>query len=378
MNRYDIFLNALRYTILAVAVAGTLLAIPAGRYPLFMLIALLLVSNTQLRLMVSKRTFLILSVLLDAGMVFYLSYYYSGLASVILLITLTDIILMFKTETFLLACAVTPVYVLCVLSGGLAERSFLLLFVYLAVFLLLLRIRKELSLKIIVESLYDQLRNTNFDLEAARLRLVEYSRQVEENTKLEERNRISRELHDSIGHRLTGILMQVDAAMQLMEVDREKGMNTLGAAYENINESIEAVRDTVRKLNPSGRTAAKASIRELIDRFREATGIAVEYETSGVPYDLLPSVETVLYRNMQEAFTNSLRHGQATRISVRLIYGPDRLEAVISDNGPGCAEIVKGYGLSGMEERLNIVGGSIAFDGKNGFAIHMKLPGRDA
>ena len=378
MNRYDTYLNVLRYALLAGAVTGTLLTIPVGRYPLYILTALVLVSNTQLRLIINKKTFLILSVILDAGFVFYLSSYYSGLSAVILLITLTDIMLMLKTETYLLLCIITPVYGWCALSEGYVERGYLLLFLYLAVFLLLAHIRKELSLKSYVESLYDQLRNTNYDLEATRSRLVEYSKQVEANTKLEERNRISRELHDSIGHRLTGILMQVDAAIQLMEVDKEKGMNILKAAYGNINESIEAVRDTVRKLNPSGHTAGKTSIRELISRFNDATGIIVEFKTSGVPYALLPSVETVLYQNMQEAFTNSLRHGQATQITVQMNYKPDVLEAIISDNGPGCVEIVKGYGLSGMEERLNIVGGSIVFTGDNGFTIHMRLPGKEA
>ena len=378
MNRYDTYLYTLRYAILAGAIAGTLLTIPVGKYSLFMLMVLVLVSSTQLRLIINKKAFLILSVILDAGFVFYLSAYYSGLAIVILLITLTDLMLMLKKEAYpLLLCVVTPVYAWCALSEGYVELGIILLFLYLAVFLLLAHIRKELSLKTNVELLYDQLRSTNYDLEATRSRLVEYSKQVEANTKLEERNRISRELHDSIGHRLTGILMQVDAAIQLMEIDKEKGMNILRAAYGNINESIEAVRDTVRKLNPSGHTAGKASIRELISRFSDATGIIVEYKTSGVPYDLLPSVETVLYRNMQEAFTNSLRHGQATQISVKMIYKPDVLEAIISDNGQGCGEILKGYGLSGMEERLDIVGGSIIYTRDNGFTIHMRLPGKE-
>lgn len=375
MSRYDTYLYVLRYSILAGAVAGSLLALPVGRYSLFMLMALALVSNTQLRLILNKKTFLILSVMLDAGFVFFLSSYYSAIVVVILLITLTDLMLILKKETYpLLLCIVTPAYAWCAFSEGNIERGFILEFLYLAFFLLLAHVRKELSLKINVESLYDQLRITNYDLEATRSRLVEYSKQVEANTKLEERNRISRELHDSVGHRLTGILMQVDAAIQVMEVDGGKGMTILKSAYGNINESIEAVRDTVRKLNPSGHTVGKSPIRELINRFIEATGITVEYETCGVPYDLLPSVETILYRNMQEAFTNSLRHGQASHINVQMIFKTDELEVIISDNGRGCAGIVKGFGLSGMEERLDIVGGSIYYIGDNGFTIDMKMP----
>jgi signal transduction histidine kinase len=225
-----------------------------------------------------------------------------------------------------------------------------------------------------VEGLYEQLRRSNYELDAARSRLLDYSKQIEKITKLEERNRISRELHDSIGHNLTGILLQVDAAKQVMEVDRDRGMEILESVYKTINTSIEAVRQTVREIRPSKYQTHKASILELINRFTMDTGVNVEYKTSGIPYELFPSIEMVLYRNIQEALTNSVRHGGATNILVHIIYKNECTEAVISDNGTGCKEIKKGLGISGMEERLEIIGGSIKYEIENGFSIHMYIP----
>lgn len=378
MNRYDKYFLAFRYSILAGAMAGTLLTIPAGEYPLFMLTALLLVLNTQLRLLIEKKkAYVILSALLDLAFAFYLSRTFSVFSVLVLLVTLADILIRLETEAFILLWTISPLYVWCVLAAAPLEKGLVYLLIYPAVVLLLMHVRKELSVRRNTEMLYDQLRNSNYDLEAAQTRLLEYTRQVEVNTKLEERNRISRELHDSIGHKLTGILMQVDAAIQLIEAGDKKGMDVLKATYGNINESIEVVRDTVRKLNPSGHAASKTSLKELASDFGEMTGINVEYTARGVPYDLFPSVETVLYRNIQEALTNSVRHGQATNVRVRMVYRPDMLEAIISDNGTGCSRIVKGFGLQGMEERLGIVGGSIEYNGTEGFTIHMKLPGRE-
>jgi signal transduction histidine kinase len=378
MNRYDPYLPAFRYSILTGAAAGTLLTIPSAGFPVVMLGFLLLAFNTQLRFLINNnRLFLVLSSLFDAAAAYYLSHAYSRLVSAVLLVTLADILLKLEAEAYPLTFVITPVYAWCTLNGASIREGFVFLLLYLAVFLLFMHTRRELSARADTEALYDRLRDSNYELEATRARLLEYSKQVETNTRLEERNRISRELHDTIGHKLAGILMQVDAAIQVMEVDRDKGMEIIRSAHANINESMDTVRETVRRLNPSGHAAARTSVRELAERFSGMTGIAIDFKTSGIPYDLYPSVETVLYRNLQEAFTNSVRHGHATRITVQLIYKPNMMEAVISDNGPGCGSVVKGFGLRGMEERLEIIDGSMEYDGSNGFTIHMKLPGKE-
>lgn len=373
-SSYNRHISIYRYLILAVGLVGTLLWISKGAYPMFILSALLFVVNSQVRITIEKRNFFILSIILDVVLFFYIYTAFSGYTYFLLILTLVDIMQRMKTEGFTLVFIVSASYIYSVALAYPLEVAIPLIMFYLIIFLLLLHLRKELSIKTNVEELYEELRRSNYELEAARGRLIDYSKQIEKITKLEERNRISRELHDTIGHNLTGILMQVDAAKQIMEHDRDKGMGLLEEVYKNINNSIEVVRQTVRDIKPPEYQTHKSSIQQLINRFMMDTRIVVEYKTSGTPHGFYPSMEMVLYRNIQEALTNSLRHGGATNILVHIIYKQDITEVVISDNGTGCSNIKRGLGLSGMEERLEIIGGRIEYVTENGFKIHMYIP----
>ncbi len=373
-NTYNRHISIYRYLILTVGLLGTLLWISKGAYPMFILSALLFVVNSQVRITIENRNFFILSVILDVMLFFYIHTAFSGYTYFLLILTLVDIMQRMKNEGFILVFLVSVSYIYSVASGYPMSVAIPLIMLYLIIFLLLLHLRQEFLRKRNIEELYEELRRSNYELEAARGRLIDYSKQIEKITKLEERNRISRELHDTIGHNLTGILMQVDAAKQIMELDRVKGMRLLEEAYKNINNSIEAVRQTVRDIRPVEYRTHKSSIQSLINRFQLDTGINVEYKTSGLPHEFYPSMEMVLYRNIQEALTNSLRHGNATSILVHIIYKQDITEIVITDNGTGCSKIKKGLGLSGMEERLEIIGGRIEYNTDSGFRIHMYIP----
>lgn len=377
MARYNKLINAYRGIIMAGAAVGTLLKTPAEGYAFFILLALLMVINMQLRIELNRYKFIPVSILLDIPLALYTNHRFPGFIYLILLVTLIDVLLKLKAEAYPLLFVATAAYAYCIILLHSAELIFILSMSYLVALMLLIHLRRELFAKIDIETLYDRLRQNNYELEGARARLLDYSRQVERITVLEERNRISRELHDSIGHSLTGILVQVDAAIQLMEHDREKGMDVLQQAYGNINSSIETVRQTVRGMRPVEYRTHISSLEELIEKFKNSTGVSIEYKTSGIPYELFPSVETVLYQNIQEALTNAVRHGQAKKISIHRVYKPNCTELLVSDDGTGCREIKKGFGLSGMEERLEIIGGSIKYNGEHGFTIHMVLPRKE-
>lgn len=377
LNKYNNYVNAYRYLILLGTITGTFLIIPPMLYPMFTFASLIFIVNTQLRITFFKHVFYLISILGDVLIFYYMYFNFTGYTYFLLILTLVDIMLKVKSEAYILSSIIIISYVYCVIVDNPIKMSIILIMFCLVVFFILVHLRKELSLKTSVEELYEQLRRSNYELEAARTRLFDYSRQIEKITKLEERNRISRELHDSIGHNLTGILMQVDAAKQIIEFDKDKGLEILESAYKNINSSIEAVRQTVRDIRPSEYQTHKSSVMEMINRFSKDTGVNVEYKTSGIPYELFPSTEMVLYRNIQEALTNAVRHGGATKVTVHIIFKQECIEAVISNNGTSCGEIRKGLGLSGMEERLEIIGGSIKYETENGFTIHMIIQGRE-
>ena len=374
MVNYNIYVNAYRYTLVAGALFGTVAVVPQYRYAFLFFFTLVIMTNAQLRTEYFSYKFKLVSIIADVVMVLYMDHFFKGFLYLLLLVTLVDLMLKLKTEAFTIFPIVTGAYGYCVYKTETPELLFIVSILYIVTFLLLLHLRKEMLSKVDTEQLYDQIRKNNYEMEAARARLLDYSRQVERITKLEERNRISRELHDSIGHSLTGIFMQVDASIQLLEADREKGMEVLRSAHDNINNAIESVRNTVRRIRPVDYQNYAASLNDLVDRFRKTTGVNVELKSIGMPYELFPSMETVLFRNVQEALTNAVRHGRAENILVHLVYKPDCVELIVSDDGPGCLDIKKGFGLSGIEERLDIIGGKVVYSGEKGFTVHMFLP----
>jgi signal transduction histidine kinase len=146
------------------------------------------------------------------------------------------------------------------------------------------------------------------------------------------------------------------------------------------------VRRTVKELRPVYYESYSTAINNLIEKFKSDTGINVHLNTLGVPYKLFPSIETVLYRNIQEAMTNSVRHGMSKNIYMDFIYKPDTFKLIIRDDGIGTSSVIgndnvidndkirKGFGISGMEERLQLIGGKMDIDGRNGFKITMTIP----
>ncbi|WP_105615345.1 sensor histidine kinase [Vallitalea okinawensis] len=370
-------LEMCRYIWLIGSIIGTLLHISSSLYLAFIFLSLVIFINSQVRLKILKNRLFLISIFLEVLLVLYLQSLTGGYIYIILFTTITDSVLRLKDEVYLIFVLIASTLLYSLYPVYSLEWIIIILLFYLITYLLLRQLRQELDARMDTEVLYDQIRKYNYELEATRARLLSYTKQVENVAQLEERNRISRELHDSIGHDLTGILLQVDASIQLLPIDGEKGMEILNSAYDNINKSIENVRQTAGKLRPTTFQSHMTTLKELIEKFERDTGVNVEFLTKGTPYQLYPSIELVIYKNIREALTNSVRHGYAKNIHIQLIYSSQDMQIIIEDDGLGSTHIQKGFGLSGMEERLEIVEGSITYAGDKGFRIHMKIPKRE-
>ena len=177
-----------------------------------------------------------------------------------------------------------------------------------------------------------------------------------------ERRRLSHELHDETGQALTSILLG------LKTLEDAKGQGDLSAAVGQLRELVVATLQDVRRLAVELRPKAlddfglAPALERLTETFAEQTGIAVELE-SRLPETRLPSeVETVLYRVVQEALTNVVKHARAERVSILLRERDGRVAAVIEDDGRGFspeAETGEGLGLVGMRERVALVDGRL-------------------
>ena len=194
----------------------------------------------------------------------------------------------------------------------------------------------------------------------------------------QERRRLSRELHDETGQALTSILLG------LKSIEDAQGTERFPAALADLRELAVATLQDVRRLAVELRPKALddfglvAALERLTTTFSEQTGIAAHLE-SQLPDARLPSeVETVLYRVVQEALTNVVKHARAQNVSVLLHARPGKVAVVIEDDGRGIAKgdgSGDGIGLLGMRERVALVGGRLELESSgNGTTIVVEVP----
>lgn len=226
-----------------------------------------------------------------------------------------------------------------------------------------------------LERLYDEQRRRHYQLEEARQTIVEYAQKVENLAQVEERNRIAREIHDDLGHKLIRLKMMVEAAIQIFPVQADKGMQIICHVRDQLSETMETMRATLRKLKPDEAIVRSYSLDKLIDDLGKQSGIRITYEIKGMPCPLYPSCEVVLYRNAQEAITNAIRHGKASEVALTLTYETSRIVLEVSNNGEIPSSIErKGLGLSGMEERTRLLGGELLVGYSDRFTITTVIP----
>lgn len=222
------------------------------------------------------------------------------------------------------------------------------------------------------------------DLEAAHAELLRYAERVRELTLSEERARIAREIHDSVGHHLTAVKLQAEAAVKMAEKRPEKALEQMERARDLAAQAFEEVRRSVRALKPPplGERSGAGALRALIRSF-EGTGFDVGFRVEGEERLLPEESELVLYRALQEGLTNAARHSGARRIDVSLSYGDRGVRLAVVDDGRGAPKeagtAVVGFGLPALEERVEALGGSFAAGDRpgRGFAVEVELPSED-
>ena len=222
------------------------------------------------------------------------------------------------------------------------------------------------------------------ELEAANRQLSAYAAQAEELAISKERNRLAREIHDSLGHYLTVINVQLQAALAVLDDDRQRAVTAVETAQQLTQEGLAAVRQSVSTLreSPLGDKPLTEAIGKLVGETQSA-GIVVETEILGQPRHLEAAAELALYRTVQEGLTNIRKHSRASRVDLALDYSdPDRVTLVIKDNGVGATSTgigpeTGGFGLLGVRERVQLLGGTVHTETKSGqgFSLAVEIPG---
>jgi signal transduction histidine kinase len=224
---------------------------------------------------------------------------------------------------------------------------------------------------------------SNDRLETANSRLQEYSAQVEELSVMRERNRIAREIHDTLGHALTLLAVQLETATQLEARGDPRLHEELLEARQVAKACLTEVRHSVEALRPdevSG-DSLQEQLRKLVaacETTCRETRITLDLEEATHP--LNPEVCLTLYRCAQEALTNIRKHAHATKVLLRLSTSDEQVELTVLDNGQGCEPIheqsTSGFGLRGMRERVVLLDGRLSAGPEpgHGWRVEVVLP----
>lgn len=195
---------------------------------------------------------------------------------------------------------------------------------------------------------------------------------------LQERNRISREIHDSVGHSLSTIIIQLGAISKLSEENSPQVSQMSAQLREFAVKGLQEVRTVVHDLKPEQLTKQQLTValEEFIYETKQHSGVEFIFRQNKRTFQLTKEQELTIFRGVQEATTNAIRHGKATKITLLMMYSANELIVTIMDNGVGSSAISLEGGLKALEERLHEQQAQLEIKNtEQGFTVQMKLKG---
>ncbi len=213
------------------------------------------------------------------------------------------------------------------------------------------------------------------ELEIANEHLRTHAAQAEELATTRERNRVAREIHDGVGHYLTVVKTQLDAAAALLPTQPERAREAVIKAAKLTSEALDDVRRSVGSLRAD---TNRPPLPEALQALTVDAGLPVTMRVEGAARPLPPGVEHALFRSAQEGLTNVRKHAAASGAEVMLDFRPQgRVRLAVLDNGGGRkgAESA-GFGLRGIRERIEVLGGRVESGNRSegGFALTIEVP----
>lgn len=191
-----------------------------------------------------------------------------------------------------------------------------------------------------------------------------------------ERKRLARELHDTIGHALAGMAVGVDACITMIDKNPQLAKAQLKIISKAIRKGMKDVRNSLNKMRPDflQQYRLKEAIEKMKEEISDVTDLKINlnYQIDETGFDT--KIEDILFRVIQESITNSIRHGLATVMDIDIYKENNLLCLKIKDNGKGCKAINYGFGLKQMVERVSQIRGDINFYSENGFTTEIKIP----
>lgn len=244
-----------------------------------------------------------------------------------------------------------------------------ILFRYIA---LLMRQQQEMTEQL--KSYQVQLQQQNQELQHAHYTMGT----MKELYTLQERNRISREIHDSVGHSLSTIIIQLGAISKISEETSPVASQMSEQLREFAKKGLQEVRQVVHDLKPERLSGQQLTIalEEFFDETQKNSNVQFVFRKNEPTFPLTEGQELTIFRGIQEATSNAIRHGQASKITVVLMYNERELIVTISDNGTGSEQITLSGGLRSLQERLAENQANLTVQSnQTGYTVQMKVKG---
>lgn len=192
-----------------------------------------------------------------------------------------------------------------------------------------------------------------------------------------ERNRISGEIHDILGHSLTVVISLLEASKSCLEIDPQSSKEKLHMAMETTRHNLNNLKQSLSNPSNEGMTGDELlyDIKKIAESLKEA-GTHVELITRGNDLILPNHYYDMIYHFCQEALTNAVRHGKAKEVTIAIRINSNEVDLTIIDNGLGSQEFKKGNGLSNIEKNIKSLNGffSCGSPDGDGFSLHVKIP----
>ena len=222
----------------------------------------------------------------------------------------------------------------------------------------------------------ERIRLLNEQLEEANQRLLAYAIESEQIAETRERNRLAREIHDTLGHALTGIMAGLDACIMTLDIAPEVTKAQLNKIRDAAKKGITDVRRSVKKLRPDDleKLPFQEALKQMTKNYSESSGMEITFDIFSWSDNLRQDQEDVIYRVLQESITNANRHGHATKVKITIGGDEKYLIIVIADNGDGCEDVQQGFGLRHMRERLELLHGTVHYWSDAGFIVEAMIP----
>ncbi|WP_346930819.1 histidine kinase [Clostridium sp.] len=201
-----------------------------------------------------------------------------------------------------------------------------------------------------------------------------YSKQIIYTTKLEERNKLSKEMHDKIGHTIASSLMHLEATKVVIDKDKNEAKNMINTTIQVLREGMDDIRITLKKIKPSEEQLGINRVKSIMDDAFNHNSYEYTFNHSGNIDKLNYSHWKCIINNLMEGITNIKKHSTGNSVSLNIEVLNKIVRVSLKDNGDGALNIKKSIGLKAMEERVIDLGGNISFNGQDGFTIIMILP----